>query len=158
MKNNQINYYVENKYTSDIVYPYNNGEKDIYKKTDNGIVNIYIHEDGSQTERLLSPEEFSVDEFDRIKEISDEDYRERNKGDVLEYRHTVPLSELEKLPVEYQQMSVEDEYIMMMENNEKDDFRTIKNAMKIMDTCLSQTQKRRFIMYYKNQYSLKEIA
>ena len=120
MKNNQINYYVENKYTCDIVYPYNNGEKDIYKKTDNGVVNIHIHEDGSQTERLLAPEEFSLDEFDRIKEISDEDYRERNKGDVLEYRHTVPLSELEKLPVEYQQMSVEDEYKIPESNVKKD--------------------------------------
>ena len=120
MNKNQINYYVENKYTNDIVYPYNNGEKDIYKKTDNGVVNIHIYEDGSQTERLLSPEEFSVDEFDRIKEISDEDYRERNKGDVLEYRHTVPLSELEKLPVEYQQMSVEDEYKIPESNVKKD--------------------------------------
>ena len=116
MNKNQINYYVENKYTNDIVYPYNNGEKDIYKKTDNGVVNIHIYEDGSQTERLLSPEEFAVDEFDRIKEISDEDYRERNKGDVLEYRHTVPLSDLDNLSSEYHQISVEDGYILMMEN------------------------------------------
>ena len=41
MANKQINYYVENKYTDDIVYPYNNGEEDRYRKTENGVLHIH---------------------------------------------------------------------------------------------------------------------
>ena len=152
----QINYYVENKYTDDIVYPYNNGEEDRYRKTEKGVLLIHKSRKGRITERLLPEWEFPLSEFDRMKSISDEDYRERNKGDVLEHRHTVSLTDLEETKICSQELSAEDEYLNSF--NEDDDFRTIENAMVIIDECLTDAQKRRFIMHYYEGLSCRDIA
>lgn len=160
MANKQINYYVENKYTDDIVYPYNNGEEDRYRKTEKGVLHIHKSKKGRITERLLPEWEFPLSEFDRMKAISDEDYRERNKGDVLEYRHTVSLTDLEETKICSQEVSAEDEYMDSLEKDEDDeeDFRTIENAMAIMDACLTKRQKKRFVAYHYKGKTQEEIA
>ena len=146
----QINYYVENKYTDDIVYPYNNGEEDRYRKTEKGVLLIHKSRKGRITERLLPEWEFPLSEFDRMKSISDEDYRERNKGDVLEHRHTVSLTDLEETKICSQELSAEDEFFNSLDETDVDDedFRTIENAMAIMNECLTEKQKKRFLKYH----------
>ncbi len=160
MASKQINYYVENKYTDDIVYPYSNGEEDRYRKTENGVLLIHKSKTGRITERLLADYEFPFSEFDRMKSISDEDYRERNKGDVLEHRHTVSLTDLEETKICSMELSAEDEYLNSFdeEDGEDEDFRTLENAMAIMDECLTEKQKRRMIAYYLKGNTLEEIA
>ena len=160
MANKQINYYVENKYTDDIVYPYNNGEEDRYRKTENGVLHIHKSRKGRITERLLPEWEFPLSEFDRMKAISDEDYRERNKGDVLEYRHTVSLTDLEETKICSQEVSAEDEYLNSLDEDDDDaeDFRTIENAMAIMDACLTEKQKKRFLEYHFLGKTQEEIG
>lgn len=155
----QINYYVENKYTEDIVYPYNNGEVDRYRKTEQGVLLIHKNKNGKITQRLLAEHEFPLAEFDRLKVFSDEDYRVRNKGDVLEHRNTVSLTDLEETKICSQEVSAEDEYLNSLDEDEDDeDFRSLKNAVAIMDECLSETQKRRFADYFYREQSLQAIA
>ena len=160
MAKKQINYYVENKYTDDIVYPYNNGEEDRYRKTENGVLQIHKSRKGRITERLLPEWEFPLSEFDRMKAISDEDYRERNKGDVLEYRHTVSLTDLKETKICSQEVSAEDEYMDSLEEDEDDeeDFWTIENAIAIMNENLTEKQRDRMIAYYLKEQTLEEIA
>ena len=158
MANKQINYYVENKYTDDIVYPYNNGEEDRYRKTEKGVLHIHKSRKGRITERVLPEWEFPLSEFDRMKAISDEDYRERNKGDVLEYRHTVSLTDLEETKICSQEVSAEDEYLNSLDEDDEEDIRTIENAMAIMDACLTKRQKKRLIDYFYTGLTEEEIA
>ncbi len=156
----QINYYVKNKYTDDIVYPFSNGEENRYRKTEKGILFIHKSRKGRITERLLPEWEFPLSEFDRMKAISDEDYRERNKGDVLEHRHTVSLTDLEETKICSQGLSAEDELFNSLDEDYEDDedFRTIENAMAIMDACLTKRQKKRFIAYHYEGKTQEEIA
>jgi len=154
----QINYYVENKYTDDIVYPYKNGEEYRYRKTEEGVLLIHKSETGTITERLLDEWEFPLSEFDRMKGISDEDYRKRNQGDVLEQRNTVSLTNLEETKICSQDVSAEDEYLNSAKEADDDDFKTLENAMEIMDACLTRKQKRRMIDYYLKSERLDEIA
>ena len=159
MKSNQINYYVENKYSDDIVYPYSNGEEDRYRKTEKGVLLIHKSRNGNLSERFLSECEFPLSEFDRMKTISDEDYRERNKGDMREFRNTVSLNDLEETRICSHELSAEDEYLNShSEEDEDENYRTIENAMEILDLCLSDTQKRRFIMHIVKGLSFEEIA
>ena len=159
MANKQINYYVENKYTDDIVYPYSNGEEDRYRKTEDGVLLIHKSKKGIITERLLSEWEFPLSDFDRMKSISDENYRVQNQGDVLEQRHTVSLSDLEETKICSKELSAEDEYLTSF--NEEDDEgknRTLENALSIMDACLSEKQRTRMKMYFLEGRSMDEIA
>lgn len=154
-----INQYVANKYTEDIVYHYNDDEVDRYRKTERGVLLIHKDKKGRITERLLKEREFPLSEFDKMKAVSDEDYRERNKGDVREHRYTVSLTSLEETQICSMACSAEDEYIADFESeDEKEDIRTIENAMTIMDMYLTKTQKSRMIAYYLNGKGLKEIA
>lgn len=155
----QINYYVENKYTEDIVYPYVNGEEDRYRKTEHGVLLIHKSKSGRITERLLAEYEFPIAEFDRMKSLSDEDYRERNKGDVLEHRNTVSLTDLEETRICSQELSAEDEYLNSVDDeDEEEDYRTLENAMAIMDACLTKRQKKRYMNYHFMGLTEQEIA
>ena len=156
----QINQYVENKYTDDIVYHFSNDEIHRYRKTDDGVLFIHISRKGKITERLLPESEFPLSEFDRMKSVSDEDYRERNKGDVQEYRNTVSLTDLEETRICSQELSAEDEYINSLNDDEEsgDDYRTLENGMKILDKCLTGKQKHRFILYHLHGLTQEEIA
>ena len=158
MAEKQINYYAENKKTGDIVYTYNTGEEVRCKKTEQGV--LYIHTDicGSKTEYMLTEGEFSLLDFDRIKTVSDDEYRSQNKGDVLEHRHTISLTALEETRICSKSSFACAEHIEIIDGDDEKDYRTLEKAMAIMDKCLSETQKRRFIMYYMNGYSLEEIA
>ncbi len=154
-----INYYLKNRYTEDIVYPYSNGEVDRYRKTENGILLIHKDKKGRIKERLLEDYEFSLSEFEQMKSISDEDYRKRNKGDVLEKRHTVPLFELEKTLVIPQEISAEEEFFSLIEGQEEEeDYRTIENAINIMIACLTDKQIKRFFDYYFLGRTQEQIA
>lgn len=159
MAKTRINQYVANKYTEDIVYRYTNDEVDRYRKTERGVLLIHKDRKGRITERLLKDHEFPLSEFDRMKAVSDEDYRERNTGDVREHRHSVSLTNLEETRICSSAQSAEDEYIADYEPDEEGtDFRTIENAKAIMDACLTETQKRRFILYHYHNKSCRDIA
>lgn len=154
-----INQYVANKYTEDIVYHYSNDEVDRYRKTEQGVLLIHTDRRGKVTRRLLRESEFPLSEFDRMKTISDEDYRERNTGDVREHRNTVSMTNLGETKMCSTVRSAEDEYIADYELDEEEtDFRTIENAKAIMDACLTETQKRRFFLYHYNNMSCRDIA
>lgn len=154
----QINYYVENKYTEDIVYPYKNGEEYRYRKTEEGVLLIHKSETGTITERLLDEFEFPLSEFDRMKGISDEDYRKRNQGDVLEQRNTVSLTNLEETKICSQDVSAEDEYLNTAKEADDDDFRTLEKGMRIIDKCLTEKQKYRFMLHHYYGMTQEEIA
>ena len=154
-----ISQYVANKYTEDIVYRYCNGEEDRYQKTEQGVLLIHTDQRGRITTRLMRESEFPLSEFDRMKAISDEDYRERNTGDVREHRNTVSMTNLGETKMCSTAQSAEDEYIADFEPDEEEtDFRTIENAMAIMNACLTETQKRRFYLYYYRNMSCRKIA
>ncbi len=156
MSKTQNNYYIANKYTKDIVYPYGNGEEDRYRKTEEGVLLIHKNENGGVTERLLSEDEFPLSEFDRIKAISDEDYRERNRKDMIERKHTVSIANLDEASAAAQIKSAEDEYFDSLE--EDDDYRYIENAFRIINECLSEVQKKRYVDYYYRGKTLQKIA
>lgn len=159
MAKSRINQYVANKYTEDIVYHYNNDEVDRYRKTERGVLLIHKDKKGRVTERLLKEREFPLSEFDKMKALSDEDYRERNKGDVREHRNTVSMTNLEETQMCSTVQSSEDEYIADYESDEdEDDFRTMENAEAIMNACLTDTQKRRFFLHYFEDQSYRTIA
>ena len=159
MAKTRINQYVANKYTEDIVYHYTNDEVDRYRKTERGVLLIHKDRKGRIIERLLKDHEFPLSEFDRMKAVSDEDYRERNTGDVREHRHCVSLTNLEETRICSSVQSAEDEYIADYEPDEvEDDFRTMENAEAIMNACLTETQKRRFYLYYYQNLSCRKIA
>lgn len=52
--------------------------------------------------------------------------------------------------------SVEDDYIERQ--NVADDFRTVENTMKVLDSCLTKIQKKRYILSRAKGLSTREIA
>lgn len=154
----QKSIYIENKYTNDIVYSYNTGEEDRYKKTERGVVLIHKSREGKIVEQVFPDQMFPIAEFESIKILSDEDYRARNEGDVLEHRHTVSLNEIEETKICAQERSAEEECLCLLDDDDYEDFRNLHNAIVIINECLTEKQKTRFLKYYYCGKSQQEIA
>lgn len=159
--------YKLNKNTKDIVYRYVTGEMDRYKKEldasgkPTGRI-LLIHTDtrGRESTRALSESEMTVEQFDQVKAFSDADYHKSEKGDVYKWIKAISLTGLEDSPAIEYSPSAEDEFFRSYEigDDEAEEFRTMDNAMAIMDSCLTKTQKRRFVAYYYDRKTMDEIA
>ena len=150
--------YAINKNTDDIVYFFADGAEKRYRKENGKVYQINTTTDGTITKVELPTWEMSIDEFDRIKPISNSDYHEREKNDKRTTRENVSINKLLDTDC-VADSSAEDKYIDYLDSlNAPPETRTLKNAMTILDKCLTETQKRRYISHYQDGLSTREIA
>lgn len=136
-KNYNHSDYARNRYASGIVY---SGADGVYELTEEAF--------------LASDPTLTHEDFIKIKKISDDDYFKQDRADTREIKHTIPLdilSDTEAFCTE----SVADEYIRHEEEKARP---TMADAMGIMNSCLSETQKRRYMMMYIQNLTEPEIA
>jgi len=154
MKFNNKSDYSLNKKTDDIVYSFADGKEIRYRKTDG---KVYIITD-SVTMTEVSEKEMSADEFDRIKAISNEDYHEDEKHSKRITRENVSINKLMETAC-VADKSAEQEYFNYLDMlKAPPQIRTMENAIAILDKCLTETQKRRFLLMFYNCKSSYEIA
>ena len=109
----------------------------------------------AKSKRRISDSEMKVEEFDEMKKLLTKSTKALHKTDVKISRRDCDLEKLENtdmvcLP------SVEEEYIAQFE--EVDDSQTIENAMAILDQCLTEIQKTRYIRNKYYNESTRDIA
>ena len=101
-------------------------------------------ETGSKiSERIVSDSEMKLSDFDTMKEFLTEKTRQEFNVDWSATKLNVDFDILEKTDL-FSVQSVEDDYIERQ--NVADDFRTVENAMKVLDSCLTKIQKKRYIL------------
>ena len=143
-----------NKKTGDIVYEFNNGQEIRYRKEDGSI--FKIESSGEISE--VSASEMTLDDFDRIKAISNEDYHDTEKHIKRITRQDISLGKLVETE-STSSKSAEQEYIDYLDTlKSKPDFRSFEHAIKLFDKCLTKTQKRRFLLYHYWGKSTVKIA
>lgn len=115
---------------------------------------INIDTEKATSRRNLFEDEMRLSDFDAIKKkLTDKTIDDFNM-DWRVTRCNVSLDKLENTEIVCLP-SVEDEYI---EQHEEDDYRTIEDAMRILDEILNEKQKRWFIMSRSDNLSDREIA
>ena len=113
-------------------------------------------ENGSKiSERIISDSEMKLSDFDTMKEFLTGETRQKFNADWSATKLNVDFDILEKTDL-FSVQSVEDDYIESQ--NVADDFRTLDNAMKVLDSCLTKIQKKRYIMSRAKGLSTREIA
>ena len=113
-------------------------------------------ETGSKiSERIVSDSEMKLSDFDMMKEFLTEETRKEFNADWSATKLNVDFDILEKTDL-FSTQSVEDDYIERQ--NVADDFRTLNNAMKVLDSCLTKIQKQRYILSRAKGLSTREIA
>lgn len=137
-KNYNRSDYALNKYSASIVY---SGADGVYELTKEA----FLASDPSLTEA----------NYEYWKRISDADYLATARRDTYESRHTVSLDELADGLLAGEE-STEDEVLEKLEPT--DNPYTYENAMRILDACLTETQKRRYLMYVIDGLSTYEIS
>lgn len=97
-------------------------------------------ENGSKTaERIIHESEMKLIDFNTMKEFLTEETRQEFNADWSVTKLNVDIDKLENIDLLSAQ-SVEDDYIERQ--NVADDFRTLDNAMKVLDSCLTKIQKK----------------
>ena len=113
-------------------------------------------ENGSKTaERIIHESEMKLIDFDTMKEFLTGETRQEFNADWSVTKLNVDFDVLEKTDL-FSVQSVEDDYIERQ--NVADDFRTLDNAMKVLDSCLTKIQKKRYILSRAKGLSTREIA
>lgn len=113
-------------------------------------------ENGSKiSERIVSDSEMKLTDFDTMKEFLTGETRQEFNADWSVTKLNVDFDVLEKTDL-FSVQSVEDDYIERQ--NVADDFRTLDNAMKVLDSCLTKIQKKRYILSRAKGLSTREIA
>ena len=107
------------------------------------------------SERIISDSEMKLYDFDTMKEFLTEATRRDFNADWSATKLNVDFDILEKTDL-FSVQSVEDDYIERQ--NVADDFRTLDNAMKVLDYCLTKIQKKRYILSRAKGLSTREIA
>lgn len=114
-------------------------------------------ETGSKiSERIISDSEMKLSDFDTMKEFLTEETRNDFNADWNVTKLNVDIDKLENTDLLSVQ-SVEDDYI---ERHDADveDYRTLENAMSVLDSALNEKQKRWFLMAHSDGLSDREIA
>ena len=114
-------------------------------------------ENGSKiSERIISDSEMKLSDFDTMKVFLTEETRQEFNADWSVTKLNVDIDKLENTDLLSTQ-SVEDDYI---ERHDADveDYRTLKNAMSVLDAALNEKQKRWFLMAHSDGLSDREIA
>ncbi len=153
--------------TEDIVYPFADDSKTIYRKqtvefefpagdkeTGSVIVEIHVDKNGIKIERTLSDREMTLAQFDTYKEWSDDTYKEQVRSYVHDQRRVITrIDTLEDAPtIAHYDKHIGDE------DEEENDYRTVENALRILECAkLTKTQRRRFEMAVKG-LTTREIA
>ena len=108
------------------------------------------------SERIISDSEMKLSDFDTMKEFLTEETRQEFNADWSVTKLNVDIDKLENTDLLSTQ-SVEDDYI---ERHDADveDYRTLKNAMSVLDAALNEKQKRWFLMAHSDGLSDREIA
>ena len=148
------------KDTDTIAYAHNEEIVLIRRVTDNAGVRLtevkVDPETGSKiSERSISDSEMKLSDFDKMKELLTEETRQEFNADWKVTKLNVDLDKLENTELLSVQ-SVEEDYIA--KQDAVDDFRTLENAMKVLDSCLTKIQKKRYIMSRAKGLSTSEIA
>lgn len=136
--------------------------KDYYKsnyginKNRQGIV--YRYADGSTFEITLekisaTDSTFTQEDFDKLKEFSDELYHEEAKNDCLYGKYVKGTYDFYEDSVWLQTPSLEDEIFKTLEEKE-----FIDKVNTAISTVLTETQKRRLILHAFDELSIREIA
>ena len=113
-------------------------------------------ENGSKiSERNISNSEMKLSDFDTMKQLLTEETRQEFNADWSVTKLNVDFDILEKTDL-FSVQSVEYDYIE--HQNVADDFRTLDNAMKVLDSCLTKIQKKRYILSRAKGLSTREIA
>ena len=97
-------------------------------------------ETGSKiSERIISDSEMKLSDFDSMKQLLTEETRQEFNTDWSVTKLNVDFDILEKTDL-FSVQSVEDDYIE--HQNVAYDFRTLDNAMNVLDSCLMKIQKK----------------
>ena len=113
-------------------------------------------ENGSKiSERIIPDSEMKLSDFDSMKQLLTEETRQDFNADWSATKLNVDFDILEKTDL-FSTQSVEDDYIERQ--NVADDYRTLDNAMKVLDSCLTKIQKKRYILSRAKGLSTREIA
>ena len=128
--------------------------------TENGSVvlveiSISIDTEKATSTRIIQDTEMSLSEFEAMKELLTNQTVEEFNADWRITHKDVGLEKLENTEI-LCLPSVEDEYIAKFDKDS--DFHTIKNAMEILDFCLTAVQKERYIRHKMNQEPTTHIA
>ena len=108
------------------------------------------------SERVIGDAEMKLSDFDTMKEFLTEETRQDFNADWSVTKLNVDIDKLENTDILSVQ-SVEDDYIERLDA-EVEDFRTLENAMSILDSALNEKQKRWFLMAHREGLSDREIA
>lgn len=108
------------------------------------------------SERNIPDYEMKLADFDSMKQLLTEETRQEFNADWSVTKLNVDIDKLENTDLLSTQ-SVEDDYI---ERHDADveDYRTLKNAMSVLDAALNEKQKRWFLMAHSDGLSDREIA
>lgn len=147
-----------------ITYPFANGERVIIQRTysNNGtsvFSEIRIDENGEKTVSVLNRAEMNDELFDRTREMLVEMHHKDENKDIRFLKHTLNIDEVtdDALIVP----SVEDDYIDELRKLEEENSplaETMKNAITILNSCLTETQKRRYIRTKFYGKTTREVA
>lgn len=107
------------------------------------------------SERIISDSEMKLSDFDSMKQLLTEETRQEFNADWSVTKLNIDIDKFENTDLLSAQ-SVEDDYIERQDA--ADDFRTLENAMSILDAALNEKQKRWFLMAHHEGLSDREIA
>lgn len=114
-------------------------------------------ENGSKiSERIVSDSEMKLTDFDTMKEFLSEETRNDFNADWNVTKLNVDIDKLENTDLLSVQ-SVEDDYVEH-QDTAVEDYRTLENAMSILDAALNEKQKWWFLMAHHEGLSDREIA
>lgn len=131
--------YAANKYSDSIVYKSVTGAYELTEEQ-------FLRENPSETPQT----------YRRWKIWSNHNYLEMLRKDIEERKHTVPWDELEDTLLVCAAIS-EDESFKEVER-QNNPTPTIKEAYDILNSCLTEIQKRRFLLFILERKNEREIA
>ena len=120
-------------------------------------ITINIDTEKTTSKRSIQDTEMSLSEFEAMKELLTNHTVEEFNADWRITHKDVGLEKLENTDI-LCLPSVEEEYIERFESDEDGDFYTIENAMEILNLCLTDVQKERYIRHKMNQEPTTQIA
>lgn len=147
-----------------ITYPFANGERVIIQRTyaDNGtsvFSEIRTDENGEKTVTVLHRAEMNDELFDRTREILIEMHHKDENKEIRFLKNTLNIDEVTDDALTVQ--SVEDDYIEEETRREDENTplaETFENAMSILNACLTEKQKRRYLKATPNNSDEKDAS
>ena len=143
-----------NKNTDDIVYRFANDEEIRYRKENDRIYMLTNFEEIFE----VPSSEMSIEDFDRIKLISKKDYHETEKKDKRDNRQNVSINNLTETMCTADRSTEQEYFDYLAALKALPEIRTIDNAIAIINECLTEIQKRRYLLYHFSGMNTLEIA